>query len=91
MISHHTFVIELHDQAFGGIISYSLVLAPFINPNGMAVLDTYFERLSKHEGNVFPGGFAILNGMGLLHIKILTNGSTPKGPGKTKEQYSEDQ
>jgi hypothetical protein len=51
----------------------------------MAVLDTDFERLPKHEGNVFSGGFAVLDGLGLLDIKILTDGSTPKGPGKTKE------
>jgi hypothetical protein len=91
MTSHHTVVVELHDQAFGSIFSYSPVLALFINPNGAAVLDTDFERLPKHEGNVFPGGFAVLNGLGLFDIKILTDASTPKGPGKTKEQCSEDQ
>ncbi len=91
MILHYTIVIELHDQAFGGIISQGPVFVLFINPNGMAVLDTDFERFPKHEGNVFLSGFAVLNGLGLLYIKVLTDGSTPKGPGKTNELCSKDQ
>jgi hypothetical protein len=91
MISHHTIIIELHNQAFGGVIPNGPVLVLFVNPDGMAVLDTDFERLSKHEGDVRSGGFAVFNFLGLFDIKILTDGSTPKGPGKTKEQRSEDQ
>jgi hypothetical protein len=82
---HHTVVIEFHDQTFGTIVSDDPVFALLINPNGMTILDTYFEGFSKHESNIFPRGFSILNGLGLLDIKISTDGSTPNGQRKAKE------